>query len=154
MKVDMSPKAVTERLKTLDELWLLSVKLMNSKKVKTFVNYKPEELANYLYQYLPDLLTDNEKSAFKNTIVLNKIENAESHTMKKMLREKWFSSDEKVLDLLKEGEQKFFKKLEQRVLRDNPNKKFMNLCPKCNYLTITPKAKQCRKCYYSWHEEV
>ena len=33
MKVDMSPKAVTERLKTLDELWLLSVKLMNSKKI-------------------------------------------------------------------------------------------------------------------------
>jgi predicted transcriptional regulator len=35
MKVDMSPKAVTERLKTMDELWLLSVKLMNSKRVKT-----------------------------------------------------------------------------------------------------------------------
>jgi hypothetical protein len=34
MKVDMSPKAVKERLKTVDELWLLSVKLMNSKKVK------------------------------------------------------------------------------------------------------------------------
>ncbi|MEJ7861310.1 MAG: hypothetical protein WKF90_06690, partial [Pyrinomonadaceae bacterium] len=28
MKVDMSPKAITERLKTLDDLWLLSVKLM------------------------------------------------------------------------------------------------------------------------------
>ena len=35
MKVDMSPKAVKERLKTVEELWLLSVKLMNSKKVKT-----------------------------------------------------------------------------------------------------------------------
>jgi hypothetical protein len=35
MKVDMSPEAVTERLKTLNELWLLSVKLMNSKKVKS-----------------------------------------------------------------------------------------------------------------------
>ncbi len=35
MKVDMSPEAVTQRLRTLDELWLLSVKLMNSKKVKT-----------------------------------------------------------------------------------------------------------------------
>ncbi len=34
MKVDMSPKAVKARLETLDELWLLSVKLMNSKKVK------------------------------------------------------------------------------------------------------------------------
>ena len=35
MKVDMSPKAVTERLKTLNELWLLSVKLMNSKNIKS-----------------------------------------------------------------------------------------------------------------------
>ena len=34
MKVDMSPKAVTERLRTLDDLWLLSVKLMNSERVK------------------------------------------------------------------------------------------------------------------------
>jgi hypothetical protein len=33
MKVDMSPEAVTARLRTLDELWLLSVKLMNSKRV-------------------------------------------------------------------------------------------------------------------------
>ena len=34
MKIDMSPKAIAERLKTVDELWLLSVKLMNSKKIK------------------------------------------------------------------------------------------------------------------------
>ncbi len=35
MKVDMSPQAVKARLRTMDELWLLSVKLMNSKKVKS-----------------------------------------------------------------------------------------------------------------------
>lgn len=35
MKVDMSPGAVTGRLRTMDELWLLSVKLMNSKKLKS-----------------------------------------------------------------------------------------------------------------------
>ncbi len=35
MKVDMSPEAVTQRLRTMDDLWLLSVKLMNAKKVKT-----------------------------------------------------------------------------------------------------------------------
>lgn len=34
MKIDMSRQAVTSRLKTLDELWILSVKLMNSKKIK------------------------------------------------------------------------------------------------------------------------
>lgn len=42
MKVDMSPKAVKERLKTVDELWVLSVKLMNSKKVKTAKDTKNE----------------------------------------------------------------------------------------------------------------
>ncbi len=45
MKVDMSPKAVKERLKTVDELWLLSVKLMNSKKVKTAKD-KEDELSD------------------------------------------------------------------------------------------------------------
>lgn len=38
----MSPKAVTERLKTMNELWLLSVKLKNSKKVKTAKEKKNE----------------------------------------------------------------------------------------------------------------
>jgi hypothetical protein len=42
MKVDMSPKAVKERLQTMGELWLLSVKLMNSKKIKTAKNTKNE----------------------------------------------------------------------------------------------------------------
>ena len=33
MKVDMSPEGVTQRLKTMGDLWLLSVKLKNSKRV-------------------------------------------------------------------------------------------------------------------------
>lgn len=159
MKVDMSPKAVKERLLLMDELWLLSVKLVNSKKIKTHntiefpKSFETGELAQYLYYYHSDLLTDAEKAAYKNTLVLRKIEDAESPTMKKILREKWFSSDEKAVELLKDGEQTFFRKLEKRVLCDNPDRKFLNLCPKCNYLTITPKAKQCRKCFHSWHKE-
>ena len=35
MKVDMSPEAVTQRLRIMDDLWVLSVKLMNSRKVKS-----------------------------------------------------------------------------------------------------------------------
>jgi hypothetical protein len=31
MKVDMSPQAVTQRLKVLDQLWALSVKLLQAK---------------------------------------------------------------------------------------------------------------------------
>lgn len=118
------------------------------------MKYKLEELARYLYDYRRDLLTDEEKAAYKNTLVLRKIENAESPKMKELLSQEWFSSDEKVLDLLKDGEEEFFRKIERRVLRDNPKKEFMNVCPKCDYLTVTPKAKQCRKCFYSWHEKI
>lgn len=42
MKVDMSPEAITERLKLMDELWLLSVKLMNNKKIKSAKDEKNE----------------------------------------------------------------------------------------------------------------
>ena len=57
MKVDMSLKAVTERLKTLDELWLLSVKLMNSKKVKS-----SKEKENELSDHARDSRFAREKS--------------------------------------------------------------------------------------------
>jgi len=59
MKVDMSPKAVAERLKTLDDLWLLSVKLMNSKKVETAKDDKNE---------LPDNARDSRLAREKNRI--------------------------------------------------------------------------------------
>jgi hypothetical protein len=118
------------------------------------MKYKTEELARYLYNYRSDLLTKAERTAYKNTLVLKKIENSDSPKMKDMLRRKWYSSDEEVLELLRDGEAAFFKKLEKRVLRDNPAKTFMNLCLKCGYLAKTSKAKQCWKCFYSWHEEV
>ena len=57
MKVDMSPKAIAERLKTLDDLWLLSVKLMNSKKVKSAKDDKNE---------LPDNARDSRFARAKN----------------------------------------------------------------------------------------
>ena len=118
------------------------------------MKYKTEEFGRYIYEHRSDLLTDEEKAAYKNTLVLKKIENSKSPKLKELLRREWISSDEKVLALLKDGEEKFFRKLEQRILRDNPEKEFVNLCPKCGYLTITPKAKQFRKCFHSWHNEV
>jgi len=57
MKVDMSPKAIKERLKTMDELWLLSVKLMNSKKIKT-----AKEKQNELPDHARDSRSAREKS--------------------------------------------------------------------------------------------
>lgn len=43
MMVDMSPRAVTERLRLMDELWELSVKLMNSKVILGHVSPSKNE---------------------------------------------------------------------------------------------------------------
>jgi hypothetical protein len=59
MKVDMSPEAVTARLKTLDELWLLSVKLMNSRKLAPEKDNKNE---------LPDNARDSRFAREENRV--------------------------------------------------------------------------------------
>ncbi len=55
----MSPKAVRERLETVDELWLLSVKLMNAKKIKAAKDTKNE---------LPDHARDSRSAREKNRV--------------------------------------------------------------------------------------
>ena len=38
-----------------------------------------------------------------------------------------------------------------RILRDHADEIFLNRCPKCGALAATPRARQCRRCYYTWH---
>ena len=42
MNVDMSSEAVTSRLRTMDELWLLSQKLLNSRQVEISISADAE----------------------------------------------------------------------------------------------------------------
>lgn len=45
-EVDMSPEAVAARLRMVDDLWLLSVKLMNSKKIGSAGDSKENGLSD------------------------------------------------------------------------------------------------------------
>lgn len=112
------------------------------------------ELEIYIFNYCLELLTKEEKQAHQNLLVQQKIDSVDNVIQKDMMRRRWLSKDENVLKLLENGSEEFYKKAVERVLKDNPNKEFLNLCPKCNALTKTPKAKQCPKCYFSWHNQV
>ena len=112
-----------------------------------------DEMAYYIFNYCQDLLTKDENQAHKNLLVQFKIDSTDNEIQKDMMRRRWLSHDKNVLKLLETGNKEFYKKAVERVFRDNPNKEFLNLCPKCNALTNTPKAKQCPKCYFSWHEK-
>lgn len=110
------------------------------------------KLEIYIFFYCRDLLTQCEALAQENLSIQQKIDSTDNEIQKEMMRRRWLSTDENVLKLLEKGEKYFYKETVERVFRDNPNKEFLNLCPKCNSLARTPKAKQCPKCYFSWHE--
>ncbi len=105
------------------------------------------ELAKYIFDHYPNLLTTEERLARKHLIGLQKLKDEDSESRRRF----WLSTDENVLILLENGSEEFFRKTVERILRDYPNEVFLNKCPKCNALTKTPKAKQCPKCYFSWH---
>ena len=112
-----------------------------------------DELTTYIFDYYYNLLTLEEKAAYKSILGERKIENAESPAMKKMLRRGWVSSAPEVQALLSDGEEMFMERVRDRVLREHRGELFLNHCPRCGALARTPRAKQCPTCFFSWHDD-
>lgn len=110
-----------------------------------------DELSRYVFNYYPNLMTVREKSAYKHLIGLKKADFAESEKLKNFTEKFWCSADPEVLELLEGGEDLFFENVTKRILHQHQKEIFLNYCPKCGALARTPSAKQCSKCFYSWH---
>lgn len=113
-----------------------------------------DELTKYIVTYYPNLMTFKEKAAYKTSFVEEKAENLGPGKLQRTLRERWGSNDPEVLALLKNGREEFLHQVRERILREHPDEVFLNYCSKCGALTNTPKAKQCPKCFFSWHGDV
>lgn len=114
-----------------------------------------KETATYIITYFSNLLTSAERMAIKHTNSTYKLENSTSDntTLKRIYKEKgWLTSDQSVLDLLKNGYDNFELNVANRIIDQNADKVFFNNCPKCNKLARTPYARQCRHCGHSWHD--
>ncbi|MBI3233097.1 MAG: hypothetical protein HYZ42_03500 [Bacteroidetes bacterium] len=112
------------------------------------------ETARYIIRHFPNLLTGAEKMAIKHTTSLHKIENSQYNNPNKIkiyLDQGWLTTDQNILDLLKDGYDSFELNVAYRIISQNPEKIFFNNCPKCDKLARTPYARQCRFCGHSWH---
>jgi len=113
------------------------------------------ETAKYIITHFSNLLTSAEKMAIRHTTSKYKLENSTSDNtdlISVYTKKGWLTSDQSVLDLLKDGYEQFELNIANRVLLQNPEKVYFNNCPKCYKLARTPYARQCRHCGHSWHD--
>ena len=113
-----------------------------------------DELTRYIFLNYPRVMTVHEAAAYKSILGEKKAESSDSPNMQSMLRKGWVSGDPEVRALLAKGEEHFMVGVRGRILREHADEVLLNRCRKCGALANTPRAKQCPKCCFSWHDEI
>lgn len=111
-----------------------------------------DELTRYVFVNFSNLRTLHENLAYRSIDADMRAQYAQSPGMQHALRTKYVSNDPEVLRLLQNGPEQFYLAAAQRILRERADKVFLNYCPRCHGLARTPQAKQCRHCFFSWHD--
>lgn len=111
-----------------------------------------DDFTRYVFSNFGNLRTLHENLATKSIIGEMKAQHSQSPEMQQMLRKEWVSQDPEVLHLLEDGSEQFYLRVVQRLMRERPDEVFLNRCPRCRGLARTPQAKQCRQCFFSWHD--
>ncbi|WP_462267366.1 hypothetical protein [Mucilaginibacter sp.] len=110
------------------------------------------EKADYIIAYYSNLLTLQEATALRHHRSTLKLEHVKNPAMVRMYYNKGLLSDDPIiLNSLTNGYVQFILNCVGRILHDNPDQVFFNLCPVCQKLARTPEAKQCRWCGHDWH---
>ena len=112
-----------------------------------------DALISYVFFNYGDLMTPHEGLAYKSIIGKLKADHAHSPGERELLLREWVSKDPEVLQLLEGDSEQFFVNVSQRILQEHPAEVFLNRCPRCDGLARTPYAKQCRHCFFSWHDD-
>lgn len=110
-----------------------------------------KETASYIRTYFSQLMTEDEQLALRYHIYTYKAK--DNPRMLEIMTERgWISERHEIIEFLKDGYDEFELSVARRIMKESPEKVFLNNCLKCNMLARTPFAKQCRHCCHSWHD--
>jgi hypothetical protein len=112
-----------------------------------------DDVTKYVFHNYPNLMTENEASAWKTYLWQAKNETC-GKELPDFLADKFGSRRHEVLVLLSKGAESFFIGVRDRVLKEHKDKIILNYCPRCGALTRTPKAKICPKCSFNWYSKL
>ncbi len=106
----------------------------------------------YILNNYADLMTAEERAAYRLVHADAKAQDSDSPAMQATLRRRWVSDDPQVQGLLRDGAEAFFRNTRDRILGAHAGDLTLNRCPRCGALARTPRARQCPKCFHSWHD--
>ncbi len=111
-----------------------------------------QELKDYIFRYCVEYYTVNESKAYEHHFGTVKFGHWSNENEKiRQVKKRFISEEEDVLNLLKGGFEKFADNTATRIYNEHKEELNLNLCPNCNKIARTPKAKQCRFCSHNWH---
>jgi hypothetical protein len=118
-----------------------------------------QQTARYVVIYHPQFMNQLERRAWTHAIATEKAEAWRQHSSRlgESTREipdrysRSMSTNSEVLGLIEDGWEAFLERTATRILRDHASEIYMNRCPKCGEVTVTPNARQCRYCRHDWH---
>lgn len=113
------------------------------------------ELADYIFNYCSQFFSENESKAYQHHVGFVKFANyPENLPLLQKVKKRFVTDDPSVLSLLEGGFPEFMKNTAERIYKDHKQELELNLCPRCEKIARTPKAKQCRFCGHDWHHEL
>jgi len=111
-------------------------------------------LREYFSHYGRMFMTDFEKRCVSIGGRHHKSSSSESEEFRKYGQELFErEADEEMKQALAVGYWAYRDRITERLVQDAlEGRQSVNRCPKCHRIARTPKAKQCRWCYFSWRE--
>jgi len=116
------------------------------------------EKAFYVFRYYSSFMTPTEIATGRHLETAMKATHGRSDPAAQAEAEKrpelfrrWLSEDPSILLLARDGYDAFVERTAERILKERGAEIYFNVCPRCERLTRTPKARQCRFCGHDWH---
>jgi len=115
-------------------------------------------LARYVMAHFSQLMNAQETMAYRHLIGAMKAAHGRSDAAAQLeartnkMFSQLLSDDPLVLQLARDGYEVFAERTAERIMAENGDRVFLNLCPRCSGLARTPTARQCRFCGLDWHQ--
>lgn len=118
-----------------------------------------QQTARYVIFHYTHFMNAKERSAWTHLIATGKADAYRKLSLPEEFRREMVqhfsegcSTDPDVLQLVSDGGDAFFENTATRILHDHEVEIYLNRCPQCGEVTVTPRSKQCRYCKHDWHD--